>query len=81
MQIAFITISNNAIVVQDKVLTLNEKIAINNLKDHVMSERIATIANQIKYLLNLCNSFEYNVNDKNDFINFRNRDKCSENLL
>ena len=67
--ISFIAISSNVIVAQDKVLTLNEKIAINNLKDHVMSERKETVANQIKYPLDRCDYFEYNINDKNDFIN------------
>ena len=67
--ISFIATSSNVIVAQDKVLTLNEKIAINNLKDHVMSERKETVANQIKYPLDRCDYFEYNINDKNDFIN------------
>ena len=66
--ISLLIISGNAVVAQIKELTLNEKIAINNLKDHVMSKRKKSVAKQIKYPLERCDYFEYYINDKNDFI-------------
>lgn len=67
--ISLLIISGNAVVAQIKELTLNEKIAINNLKNHVMSKRKEPVAKQIKYPLERCDYFEYYINDKNDFIN------------
>ncbi len=58
-----------AVVAQDKELSLNEKIGINNLKDHVMYKRKESVAKQIKYPLERCGYFEYRINDKNDLIN------------
>lgn len=43
-----------AVVAQDKELSLNEKIGINNLKDHVMYKRKESVAMQIKYPLERC---------------------------
>lgn len=56
--ISLLIISGNAVVAQIKELTLNEKIAINNLKNHVMSERKESVAKQIKYPLEQCDYFE-----------------------
>lgn len=56
--ISLLIISGNAVVAQIKELTLNEKIAINNLKNHVMSERKESVAKQINYPLEQCDYFE-----------------------
>ena len=63
-----IIFANNDIVAQEKELTLNEKISINNLKDHVMHKRKGAVAKQIKYPLERCDYFDLYINDENDFV-------------
>lgn len=60
--------TSNVIVAQDRELSLNERIGINNLKDHVTYKRKTAVARQIKYPLMRCDYFEYYISDANDFI-------------
>lgn len=66
--ISCIIFTNNDIVAQDKELTLNEKISINNLKDHIIHKRKGAVAKQIKYPLERCEYFDLYINEENDFI-------------
>lgn len=52
----------------EKHLTMNEKIGINNLKDHVIHKRKIAIAKQITYPLTRCSYFDYYIKDQQDFI-------------
>lgn len=54
---------------QDKVLTTNEKIGINNLKDHVTYRRKEVVAKQIVFPLERCEYFDYHIENSSDFIN------------
>lgn len=54
---------------QDKELTMNEKIGINNLKDHVMYKRKEAVAKQIEYTLTKSSYFGYSIKNQKDFIN------------
>ena len=54
---------------QNKKLSLNEKIAINNLKDHIKFERKNVVAKQIKYPLFRNEYFDYVINDEDEFLN------------
>ncbi len=53
---------------QDKELTLNEKIAINNLKDHVAYKRKEAVAKQVAFPLERCSYFGYIIHDQKEFI-------------
>ena len=66
--ISCIIFTNNDIAAQEKELTLNEKISINNLKDHVIYKRKGTVAKQIKYPLERCGYFDLYINDENGLI-------------
>lgn len=54
---------------QEKELTINEKIGINNLKDHVAYKRKEAVAKQIKFPLVRCSYFDYYIHNKSEFIN------------
>ena len=54
---------------QDKELTMNEKIGINNLKDHVMYKRKEAVAKQVVFPLERCSYFGYVIHNQKDFIN------------
>lgn len=69
MVISCVVITNNDISAQDKELTLNEKIGIQNLKNHVLYKRKEVVAKHIKFPLERCSYFDLYVNDENDFIN------------
>lgn len=68
--VSVIISTSNTIVAQEKELSLNERIGINNLKDHVEYKRKEAVAKQIIYPLERCDYFEYYINDQNDFIYF-----------
>ena len=57
------------LVAQDKELTMNEKIGINNLKDHVTYKRKEAVAKHIIFPLKRCSYFDFYIKDQQDFIN------------
>lgn len=54
---------------QDKQLTKNEKIGIDNLKENVTYKRKEAVAKQIKYPLIRCGYFKYAITSQKDFVN------------
>ena len=67
--ISLISMASLSFTAPQKELTINEKIAINNLKDHVTYRRKEVVAKQIKYPLTRCSYFDYYIKDQKDFIN------------
>ena len=53
---------------QDKDLSLNEKIAIQNLTDHILHDRVETVAKQINYPLCRNSYYNYNIDSADTFI-------------
>lgn len=54
---------------QELDLTLNEKIAIQNLQDHINHDRIETVAKHIAFPLKRNEYFDYNIESAVEFVN------------